>query len=250
MKRCICLILAFAIVPAVALATEAKPGEPTDSDAVKILKKLDAAAKAVKAVKYTVTAKGTGELAALVPELEGTFILVGYDAQGMAEKYLIEATVTLPGSSEKKKLTAGTDADMYFVVDHEAKKAYEDIDPAVMGNLGRNLLGGLMIEFVHPTPFADEINGKTQEITGSKMIGGEDCYEIHVVYANDQEATWYVSKKDFLPRARTDVRTLRDGRKGTMEKVITKLEVDPKVGDDTFKLKLPEGYTKTDDFAP
>ena len=40
------------------------------------------------------------------------------------------------------------------------------------------------------------------ELKGSKKISGEDCYEIHVVYASENapEATWYFSKKDFLPR--------------------------------------------------
>ena len=38
------------------------------------------------------------------------------------------------------------------------------------------------------------INGKKQELRGSKTIGGEDCYEIYVLYATGtQEAIWHFS---------------------------------------------------------
>jgi outer membrane lipoprotein-sorting protein len=110
----------------------------------------------------------------------------------------------------------------------------------------------MMIEFLHETPFSDEINGKKQELKGSKKINGEDCYEVHVVYAAEQapEAIWFFSKKDFLPRCRMDVGKTPDGRKYVQTKTLSNVVVDPKLDDKTFKLKLPDGYTKTDDFAP
>ncbi len=249
MKRTICLVLGVSLMPVAGYAEDKKAGELTDP--LEILKKVDAAAKAVKAVKYDVVVVGTGALAARVGKLKGSVIASGV-VQGAPQKYLIDVTVTQPGSAETKRLTGGSDGDMFFVVDHQAKKAYEDIDPAVMGSAGRTLRAGMMIEFLHPAPFSDEINGKKQELTGSKTIGGEDCYEIHVVYAAAQasEATWYFSKKDFLPRGRTDVYKDVQGEGGTVEKMITNLVVDPKFDKDAFKLKLPAGYTKTDDFAP
>ncbi len=108
----------------------------------------------------------------------------------------------------------------------------------------------MMIEFLFETPFTDEIKGKKQELKGSKEINGVDCYEVHVVYATDQIATWCFSKKDFLPRRRVDEGKTRDGRAYRADKTIAKLIADPKLDKDAFKLKLPDGYTKTDDFAP
>ena len=66
------------------------------------------------------------------------------------------------------------------------------------------------------------------ELKGSKTIGGEDCYEIHVTYANDQQAIWHFSKKDFLPRARQDI-FRNPGMNGPASqlKVLTDLVVDP-----------------------
>ena len=111
---------------------------------------------------------------------------------------------------------------------------------------------GMMSEHLAPEPFSDEINSPTKELKGSKTIGGEECYEVYVVYASDQspKATWYFSKKDFLPRARYDDYTLGDGGTGLLKKTVTNLVADPKLDMDAFNLKLPEGYTKTDEPAP
>jgi hypothetical protein len=258
MRQQICLLLSIALMSATAVAqdkakSEKKTGELTDP--VEILKKVDAAAKAVKAVKYEVTIDGTEALAERVGKVQATITATGCITDGgrpSAEKYVADCKVLLPGATQEKRISGGSDGDVFFVVHHDTKTAYEDIDPAVMGNSARVLLGGMMIEFVVPEPYSDELNGKSQELTGCKVIGGEDCYEVHVVYANENspEAIWYFSKKDFLPRGRIDKYKLADDQEGCVRKMITKLKVDPKLGEDTFKLKVPKDYTTTDDFAP
>jgi len=258
MKRAMCLIMILSLLPTAALAQEkkAEPQKPPTkagelTDPLEILKKVDAAAKAVNAVKYNVTYEGFGAMEARGPKLKGKVITSGYEG-GMVQKFLVDIEYQAPGQTEAKKVTGGTDADMFFVIDHQTKIAYQDIDPAVFGSFNRALMGAMTIEFVHPTPFSDEISGQSRELTGTESVGGEDCYVVHVVYQAEgaPEAVWHFSKKDFLPRARQDTYTLPDGSKGTMKRTITHLVVDPKISDDTFKLKLPEGYTKTDDFAP
>ena len=83
-----------------------------------------------------------------------------------------------------------------------------------MGSSAGILQAGMMIEFIVAEPFGDEIKGKSQTLKGSDTIAGEDCYVIVVVYQQEQapQATWYISKKDFLPRARLDEIKLPDGR--------------------------------------
>jgi len=249
MKRTICLVLGLSFISAVALADDKKTDELTDP--LEILKKVDAAAKAVKTVKYDLVFEADGAMAQRSPKLTCTVLMSGF-VSGAPEKYVIDAAVSMPDSAEPRKISCGTDNDMFFLVDHAAKKAYEDIDPAVMGAAGGFLMRGTMIEFVYDTPFSDEINGRSQKLTGSKTLDGHDCYEVHVVYAAERapEATWYFSKKDFLPRGRIDHYTLPNNETGTTTKMVTRLVVDPKLDEDAFKLKLPEGYTKTDDFAP
>ena len=164
----------------------------------------------------------------------------------------MEIETGVPDSTETRRVTSGGDGEMFYVTDHQAKKAYEDIDPAVVGSFGRLLRPALMIEFLHDTPFTDEINGRSREFKGSKVINGVDCYQIHVVYTREDAppSTWCFGKKDFLPRQRIDEFTLQNGEKFTQTRTLANLVADPKLDPDTFKLKLPEGYTKTDDFAP
>jgi len=241
MKRtmCLLLVLAFGCVPAFA-------DEMTDP--VEILKKVDAAAKAVKAVKFNVSADGSSATAG---KIDGSITMAGY-ADGAPEKFFFDLTVTLPDSDEPRRVTGGSDHDNFFVVDHKGKTAYEDIDPTVMGPGTRLFPLANLVEFVHEEPFSDEINAKSHELKGSEKIGDEDCYVVHVSYAGNFErsATWSFSKKDFLPRRRIDSFMGRDGQPATLRKTITDLVVDPKLDDAMFKLQLPAGFTKTDDFAP
>lgn len=249
MKRAFVLLLGVLVVCSTSYGAEEKPGDLTDP--LEIVKKVDAAAKAVMSVKYDVVWEGLGEAASMTPKVQASVVASGL-VGSTPEKYFVDAKITLPGSSEPLRVTMGTDNDMFFVIHHHTKTAYEDIDPAVMGNAGRFLRQAWMIEYLHPTPFSDEINGKSRELRGSKTIDGVDCYEVHVVYSVPAapEATWYFSKKDFLPRARIDTRTMPDGRKLASQKTVSNLVVAPKLDESAFKLKLPEGYKKTDDFAP
>jgi hypothetical protein len=248
MKRGIGILLGVCLASMGVYAQEKPTTELTDP--VEILKKVDAAAKAVKAVKYKATFKGLEESAAQLPEVEGTVVISGWTGGG-PEKFLYDAKVKRPGSSEVRQITAGGDGEEFFVIDHANKTAYVDIDPAVLGRTGRTAAALLTAEFVHPTPFSDELNGQKQELKGSKTIGGEDCYEIHVVYAGaGGEALWHFSKKDFLPRARRDLLAAPGGQRRSQQRILMDVVVDPKFEKDPFKFKLPEGYTKTDDFAP
>jgi hypothetical protein len=253
MKQVLCLCLTVVLVPVAALAGDEKADKKTGdmTDPVAILKKVDAAARAVKAVKYDVVTATTGALVGRAATAEAAYIVTGFLNNG-PEKFFCDAKVKVPSASEPVRLTGGTDNNMFFVIDHRNKKAYEDIDPAVMGAAAGVFRQIGMIEFIHPTPFSDEINGKSQELKGTEKIEGEECYVVHVVYQAPQapQATWYFSKKDFLPRRRVDEWALPTGEKGTMTRTVKNLVVDPKLDENTFKLKLPEGYTKTDDFAP
>jgi hypothetical protein len=257
MNRLIRALLVASLIPAATFADDQDKLEKTGElkDPVAILKKADAATGAMKAVRYDVTIEGTGVFEPR-GKFEATITAAGALREGSGryapEKYLADGKVTLPGAEEPLKISGGTDGDTYFVIHHATKTAYEDIDPTVMGNSGQVFATGFMIEFLIPKPFNDEITGKKQELTGSKQIAGEDCYEVHVVYTAERapEAIWYFSKEDFRPRRRVDVVKLQDGREGTIVKTITKLVANPKLEPDAFKLKLPQGYTKTDDFAP
>lgn len=227
---------------------EEKTAELTDP--LEIIKKVDAAAKAVKTVRYHVELSASGAAKPRTPEVSGDYLMTGFAGMG-PEKFTADVKYNMPGSDDRKHLTVGSDGENYYLVDHDTKKAYEDIDPMVVGRRGGIVMFAAMLEYVHPAPFSDEINGTEHELLGSKTVAGEPCYEVRVVY-NDSgaEATWCFSKNDFLPRSRVDKVASSSGEKGARQRIVSKVDVNPKVDDEAFKLKLPDGYEKIDDFAP
>ena len=264
MGRTICLLAAFFLLPGLALAQEKAEGDAEqnteqadpakaaeDEKALEILRKVDAACKAVSAVKYDTEFKLTGADAERLGFYKASVVATGW-AHGEPEKYFIEAEYQEPGSTEIRKATLGTDGDMYFAIDHRTKTAHEDIDPAVMGRLRQAYALAMVIEYLHPTPFNDEIIARSRELLESKETGGEDCHVIRVIYQREGSfvTTWHFSKKDFLPRARVDSATRQDGTEAGRYRTMSNVVVDPKLDDSVFQLKLPEGYTKTDEFAP
>jgi hypothetical protein len=243
-KRLTCIVLAVCIPALAADEAKKKSDEPNAMD---ILKRVDAATKKVKAVQYEVEFEGTGGVKPLVAKFDAKYLFRGLDER-MPKEFAVEMRGTMPGSSDTFHKTAGADGENYFLIDHATKKIYEDMDFEVLGSGGRIVQRAAMIEFVHEAPFSDELSGDKQELVGSKTIHGEECWEVRVIYKDNQgEALWCFSKKDYLPRSRHDV--VRSPQGGLL-KTIKNLTADPKIKPGAFKLQVPEGYQKIEDFAP
>ncbi len=225
--------------------------DSTPNKGVEILRKADVATKAVKLVSYKASLRATEWLAERMKPIEGTAVIAGVCPDARPERFRYEAKFTVPDTTETKEVTTGSDGDITFLIDPSVKTVYADIDPAVVGSDGRLARRIAMIEYCHSTPFNDEINAEKVELRGMTKIGGENCYEIHVVYARAAgEAVWFFSEKDFLPRRVDRVRTNAQGQKASTQLTLTDVVVDPKFKRDPFKVVVPEGFTKTDEFAP
>ena len=177
-------------------------------------------------------------------------MMVGWDGR-MPKKFYAHFTSQVPDSDETVELTGGGNGDTYFLIDHGTKKAYEDMDPGVMGSNGRTLPSFGMMEFVVDKPFDDEIGAEGLDFLGEQTIDGETYYKIHVTYAAGQgESTWYFAKSDMLPRRRVQNFNVPGMGEGTIEVQISKLEINIEPEESMFRMKLPEGYEQVDDFAP
>ena len=220
-----------------------------ESEAIQILRRVDAAAKAVNGVRYSVISEPSGVATNFVSAASGGGVMFGWTGS-QPERFAMQVKTTQPGSDQALEFTGGSDGENFYLLDHVGKKAYQDFDPAVMGSGGRALFGVSMVEFVHPTPFSDEINAETVELQGTETVGGVECHKIRVVYAGGQgSSTWFVSTEDYLPRRRIRHFSTPQGE-GSLDIVVSDLEIDPEVGSETFAMKLPAGYEKMDDFAP
>ncbi len=231
-------------------ATAAEVAEVEDSEAVKLLKQVDAAIKAVEGVRYKGSAVPTGVATNFMSAAEGEGLMVGWTGSG-PEKFHGRVSTTRQGTGEAMEITGGGDGETYYLIDHQAKKAYQDMDPDVMGGGGQALNSIGMLEFVHPNPFDDEIGADVVELQGKETVGGVECHKVHVAYSGGRgESTWFFSTEDYLPRRRIQHFTIPEQGEGTLEITITDLEIDPQVRPEIFRMKLPEGYQQVDDFAP
>lgn len=248
MKRMVSIGLALGVLAGVSVRGSE---EGDDTEAVQILKKADEATKKVSSASYSAEFKATGARAAIFPTVEGKVLFAGATSDGQFKNFRFEAKVTAAeGDDGPRLITTGSDGENFYVIDHKNKKVYEDIDPGVMGRTGRPARNLGMLELVHSKPFTDEINGESHELKESVMIGDQDCYQIKVTYANNAgESIWFFAKKDYLPRGVTRV-WRRGDQKSTRELRLTNLIVDPPISEDAFKLQVPAGFEKIDDFAP
>lgn len=228
--------------PATGAPQTEKPAA-SSGEAMDILKKADEATKKLKSVRYVAEWSGSGSQAK-APRVSGTVVLGGEKVQEGLTKFRFEVKVEDSTTKEVTEYVAASNGDKYWLVDHKKKTVAEDIDDIVLGDFRRLMLGIGMREFVHPQPFSDELNGKS-ELQGGEKIGNEDCHKIHVVYANNQgEATWWFSKKDFLPRAVERIIKPVLGSPGTTLTKITELTAEPAFTIDPFVVIVPEGYKK------
>ncbi len=220
-------------------------------EAVAILTKADEAAKSVKMVRYNAKYQGLGAAASTMPVIEGSATLAGLFGED-SFKHKTHLKVRMPNSEEVKEYTAGTDGETFYLIDPSTKKVHEDLDSAVIGRqVGRLVQGIWMLEYVHSSPFSDEINGLGAELRGKTNVEGEECHEVHVTYAQaGQEATWFFSTKDYLPRRVDRHLPGSGGEKVTRQLVLSNVMVDPKMTTDPFRRDTPEGYEVTDEFAP
>ncbi|MCO6436265.1 MAG: hypothetical protein J5J06_04170 [Phycisphaerae bacterium] len=257
-------LIAFGLIligPAVAFAQDApeekappkvQRDEAKHQEAVELLKKVDAAAKAVETCRYDSTWKPTGFLAERMGSASGRVLLgAKVESAGGAHKMKVTTKIQRTPSAEVAEYTTGFDGDEFYLIDPTSQKVHADIDPGVVGTDGQNARAIVMQEFAHPTPFSDEINSDSAEILRKEMFDGQECSVVHVVYAGGRgEAVWWFSNKDYLPRQREQLFKNPDGERGSWVLTITNLEIAPEWQDKAFALVVPEGYKKTDEFAP
>ena len=223
---------------------------PTHDAAVAILAKADAAIKRVKGVRYHAVVTAGGVRAKYFPKISGTAAFYGDLSEGFRH-FFFDVTLQPADGGSTRRLTTGGNGEMFFLIDWHNHSAYEDMDIQVIGADGRREPAITMIESIHPPPFIQEIAGERDQLLDTVLGGMQACTVMHFVAGvYGQEATWYFSKKDFLPRRVRRSFPIQPGKRAYRDYVITDLEVDPAFDELLFKLALPKGFKKKDEFAP
>jgi len=241
------------LVLAPLVAAEEKSGKNTPlSDPKVILEESAKALKAVKAVRYQADYKGTGWLTAMVPNIVGK-VIVGEQSEHDINEFQCDISIKKSDSEETRQVVAGSNGDVYYLIDKEKKVAHEDMDPAVLGGGSRDYQRVVLEQFASLNPWEEELKTEPDKLAlaGTETVDGEECYRVNITGRRPTLTEWYISVKDLLPRFVRRTYPAREGDgTGTSELKIINLEVNPDLGAKPFDLKLPEGFTKTDDFAP
>ncbi len=227
---------------------EAKPAVKA-TDALEVLQKSAEAIKKVEMAKYKARYWGTGWVADMVPQVEGAVALGRPSAQDIP-RFRTDIELTPPKSSERMKMLVGSDGDIYYLVNPKTKTIHADMDDAVMGSRQRGIQRVLMSELVATEPLAEEMKAEKLVVEADTDVGGEVCHRIRVRRADRREVIWFISKRDWLPRRLDRLYKNKDGKLGTTQLELADLTVESKLDPSVFALTVPDGYRKTDEFAP
>ncbi len=250
MKRLICVVMCLGTF---SCSNPQKSSDRQSSthppDPMEILVQADAAMKSVELVSYNANYEGTGWVKAFVPHVEGE-VIQGPKSKYDIDQFYAEVKLNAYDSDEVTQCTVGSNGDTFFLIDPKTYTAHEDIDPAVLGSQSRNYQRVLLKEFSLAEPFKDELKADSLEIVGTQVRDGHLCYDVYVKIEGHSDTLWSISQKDHLPRLVKRIHKNPKGEEGTTELALTNLVVNPKLTSSPFQLRVPQGYKKTDDFAP
>lgn len=243
------LMTLIGAMPAIAGEDAKAPSAGGMPSATEVFQKAQSAVKAAKAFSYRAEYTAEGWVTDVVATANGT-VVIGKQSDAGVERFQCQVKVKPPKSEDVLEFTAGSNGDTYFLVDSKAKMVYEDMDVGVLGSQSRNIRRVVMTELGVPEPFSKELKAEKTEVKGVAKVGDEECFEVFAAPPQSPELTWYIAKKDFLPRKLK--RTLKnpEGKVGSTELTLSDFVVNPKEPKDPFKVIVPDGFKKTDDFAP
>lgn len=211
-----------------------------DPDPVKIVTAVDAATKAVKSVSYKARVWTEGEVGVTQPEFDVQ--VKTKEAQGGALPWVrIEGSLRMPDSLNSRTFMVILNEKQAAVIDNKDKTYRLGDLPEGLRLVGDIMQTCVMREFVHPTPFADELNASNLKYLGKRAVAGVECHMIHVSYRGDSESRWYFGVQDNLPR-----RVDRIGRtaRGVAARVLelSELDVSRDLDASAFAIEIPSGY--------
>lgn len=202
-----------------------------------------------KTVSYDVDYVVTGWFGFFLPNIKGSVIL-GKDTELKSQRFRSTLTLEPAGSSEKSTVISGADGSVYYVVDDSTKTVHADMDPAVVGKSRWGIEFAMVKEFAMPDPFAEIVKDGEIKFEGATKVGEVECVSLRLKSPNQPEALWEFAVSDHLPRRITFSQVNEKGDEGRAVMTLNKLTVNPTFVKDPFELVVPEGYTKTDAFAP
>jgi hypothetical protein len=231
----------------------AAPGPSTAdvrSNPGEIVKRSAEAMAKLRTVSYDIEYKVTGFFSFFLPNVSGKVVL-GKESSDGAKRFACKMTMRKGDSAEATEIVAGADGTTYYLIDHPARLVHADIDPQVLGKRREAVDVAITREFGMARPFEDVLKNGEIRYEREETVDGHECHVLNFQSSPMAPAMdWYISKTDFLPRRMRFAMKDPQGGEGAGEATLLNLTVNPKLDKDPFSLVVPDGYRRTDDFAP
>lgn len=240
-RRVPILAIAFALA-ATRQPAAAQPASAPAVDVRALLRDVDAATRAVKTVAYTSETFGVGPVAGTTRRVRARVLV-----RKLPDEIFPQIRAEIDGPLGRRSRPGATsllvcDGKRVAHVFHD-DKLYESGTLPEAGTLLDAFIERLfMREFVHPTPFSDEIEADVVEYEGVQRAGGVDCYVVRVVYdTGGGVGRWYFGVEDKLPR-RVDRLFSGSGVASGRALELFDLRAGVDCRDHDFVAVTPEGY--------
>lgn len=220
-----------------------------DNQAREIIEKAGQALKDLHGISYAAEVTVSGWVDRFITSSRGTVLLTRESGEA-GEKYRLEIEVPDGESSAIHKLTSGCDGELFYLIDAEKKTVYADMDPEVIGQAGKLFRGIMLSSFSEENPFKRELEAETIELRGTSTVDGEECHQVFVKNGPRRESILHISKKDFIIRGTDRTFINPEGESSTAKLVLTRVVANPGFANDPFRLTVPDGFARTDEFAP
>jgi peroxiredoxin len=193
------------ILLAAILLILSSPLEGYTADPYIIFEQADSVLSSVSTVEYSFSFSGTGALSNIIPVLTGTTCLsLVSSVQHPLMVHRFETTADSDtGYTADSPLYFAATQDSVFMVNHSASTVYGAEYSEEACSIFDFPPSSLMMEFVLPEPFRDEILSDSIAVLYPVELDGVWCHVLHVYYdrAEKTEAIWLIAMNDLLPRA-------------------------------------------------
>jgi len=211
------------------------------TDPLEIVTAANSATEAVTSVSYDFRSFGIGGAAVMVPESEGSVMIMETETPGVlcARVEMTLSVVDSLGSPYEITYAGSTDGETVWVAESVNRQFHVGTVAGGGDDLMNPLMAGIMYEYIVPQPFGDEMAAESLSYEGTQEVNGVECAVILVTYREDTVARWFFSLGTSLP-LRVE-RLIADGT-GAQVIELSNLSVDGEMDPASFVIECPEGY--------
>jgi hypothetical protein len=174
----------------------------------------------------------------------------GWEGDGPA-KFKYDILLQRLDASGGPRITAGSDGKQFYLIDHTTKKVHVGLSTRVFGSYGRTVTDFPVTEFIRPNRFTEALPTGRVDFRGTRDVKGHRCYEVYTPHeTRPDEALWFISTTDFLPRRVDRSRVRPNGDVVGQQIFLGDLSINPQTDRDPFELVVPDGYEKMEEPAP